>query len=344
MKTSRPVLLLLPAVLALALVLAGCGGGGGAGVPPDAIAVVGSTTISTAQFNFLMETAKGEDKAHSQPFPKVGTSDYTQLRDRAVAYLVQSAELTQEGQKLGVTVTQKDVDANVAKLRKQYYKGSQKKLLAALKTSGVTLPQYERLQQVTLLAQKVNAKVTSSVVVTKADAKKYYEENKTTTFTTQKSRSVRHILVTTKALAEKLEQKLAHGADFAALAKKYSKDTGSAAQGGKLTAVEGQLVKPFEKVAFSLKTHEISAPVHTVYGWHIIQALGPVEPAHVTPFSKVATEIRSNLLEQDRNSAWNAWLAKMAKDYDGKVSYATGYAPPATTSSTGGSTTATTTG
>ena len=89
-----------------------------------------------------------------------------------------------------------------------------------------------------LLSSKLQAKVTSSVKVTDAAAQKYYNQNKTT-FTTPKTREVRHILVNSKSLAEKLEQKLKGGESFAALAKKYSKDTGSAAHGGKLCVAHG---------------------------------------------------------------------------------------------------------
>ncbi len=147
----------------------------------------------------------------------------------------------------------------------------------------------------------------------------------------------------TKALADKLEKQLAHGANFATLAKKYSKDPTSAPKGGKIVAVEGRLVKPFQNVAFSLKTNQISPPVHTVYGWHIIQALGPVKPAKVTPFKQVEPQIQSNLLQQDKTTAWNNWLAKLKTDFQGKISYQSGY-EPATTTTTTGTTPTTTTG
>ena len=99
---------------------------------------------------------------------------------------------------------------------------------------------------------------------------------------------------------------------------------------------------PFDKASFSLKTNEISAPVKSVYGWHIIQALGPVKPAHTQTFKEVESEIKANLAQQKKQTAWTEWLAKVKKDYDGKVSYATGYAPATTTTPT--ITTPTTTG
>ena len=158
---------------------------------------------------------------------------------------------------------------------------------------------------------------------------------------TPKTREVRHILVNSKSLAETIETKLKNGASFAALAKKYSKDTGSAAQGGKLCVAHGgtsgacqQTVPPFDKAAFSLKTNEISQPVHSVYGWHIIQALGAVKPAHTQTFAEVKSQIEANLASQQKQTAWQAWLAKMAKDFKGKVTYQTGYAPATTTTPT----------
>jgi parvulin-like peptidyl-prolyl isomerase len=159
--------------------------------------------------------------------------------------------------------------------------------------------------------------VTANVKVSDAAAQKYYGAN-TSSFTTPKTREVRHILVSNKGLADTIETKLKNGASFAALAKKYSKDTGSAAHGGKLCVAHGgtsgacqQTVAPFDKAAFSLKTDEISQPVKSVYGYHIIQALAAVKPAHTQTFAEVKAQIEANLASQQKQTAWTAFLAKM---------------------------------
>ena len=283
MKT-RLVLLMLPLAL-VAVLAAGCGGGGGNGsVPADSVATVGSTPITKSTFQSLMNVAFAKFVAQGQQPPKVGTPTYTQLRDQAVTFLVQEDELQQEGKKLGVTVSQKDVDDRLAQIKKSY---GDKKFASALKSAHVTLPEYELYSlQPTLLGEKLQSKVTQDVKISQSDAKKYYDQNKSS-FTTPKTREVRHILVTSKALANQIESKLKSGQSFASLAKKYSKDTASAQQGGKLCVAHGgtsgacqQTVPPFDKAAFALKTHALSAPVHSVYGWHIIQALNDVTPAH----------------------------------------------------------------
>jgi foldase protein PrsA len=339
MKTR---LLTLSVSLALVALLAACGGGSGSGsVPNDSIAKVDSTSITKASFNSLMDVGFAKYKAQHQPAPKPGTTAYAQLKDQAVAFLVQQEELQQEADKLGVKVTQQDIDKQVATIRKTYYKGSQAKLLAALKKDDITLDQLEQYSlRPNLLTSKLQAKVTSNVQVTDAAAQKYYNQNKTS-FTTPKTREVRHILVNSKSLAEKIYRQLKGGANFAKLAKKYSKDTGSAAQGGKLCVAHGgssgtcqQTVAPFDKAAFSLKTNEISQPVKSVYGWHIIQPIADAKPAHVQTFKEVESQIKANLGQQQKTVAWQNWLTKMGKDYKNKVSYQTGYTPATTTSTT----------
>lgn len=347
MKTRLPLMLV---TLALVALLAACGGGGGnTSVSNDAVAQVGSTSITKANFTSLMAVACARYKAQSQACPKVGTDTYTQLRDQAVTFLVQQEELSQEAKKLGVSVTNADVAKQVAQIQKTYYKNNKAKFLAALKKDDISLVQLEQYNlRPNLLSSKLQAKVTSNVQVTDAAAQAYYNKNKTS-FTTPETREVRHILVKNKALAQQIETKLKNGASFASLAKKYSKDTGSAAQGGKLCVAHGgtsgactQTVAPFDKAAFGLKTNELSL-VHSVYGWHVIQPIGAVKPAHTQTFPEVDAQIKANLESQQKQTAWTAWLAKMASDFKNKVSYQTGYTPAATTTA-GATTPATTTG
>jgi foldase protein PrsA len=328
---------LVPLLIAATAALAACGGGSKA-VPPNDVALVGSTPVTKTQFNGLITQAIATGKARGQAVPKVGSTEYTTLRQDVVNYLVQNAELQQQAAKLGVTVTQKDIDAYLQSLQKLSYGNSAKKLDAAIKASGLTVAQARRQIYFGLLGQKVKAKVTSAAKVSTAQAQQYYKQNQAA-YHQAESREVRHILVGTKSLAETLETKLKNGASFVALAKKYSKDTGSAATGGKICAVHGvgtppsgcsQTVPPFDKAAFSLKTGAISPPVHSQFGWHIIQALGPVKPAKTQSFKDAQGAIQQQLLTQQQSTLWSTWLANLKKQYEGKVSYQAGYAPPTT--------------
>ena len=238
-------------------------------------------------------------------------------------------------------MTSKDIDAALVQIKAQYFGGSEKKYQAQLKAQGLTDAQIRQDEYAQILSQKLYTKVTGSVKVSDADIKKYYDSHQSS-YNTAASRDVRHILVNNKALADQLETQLKGGADFATLAKKYSKDPGSAKQGGKLTITKGQTVAPFDKMAFSLKTGATSAPVHTQYGWHIIQALSAIKPAHKTPLASVKDSIKQQLLQSKKTTMMTNWVNQVKKDFAKKVAYAAGYEPAATTTSS--TATATTTG
>ena len=333
----------LPVALLLAIVVvaAGCGGGSKS-VSSDSVAVVGSDQITKSEFNFLIAGAKRQAAAAKATFPKPGTAEYKTLQDKAMAYLVQERELEQKGKDLGVQVTDSDVDKQIAKIKKQYFGGSQKAFDAQLKQQGFTLPLLKIYQRGNLLSDKLYKKITASAKVSDTEIKKYYDLNKTQ-YTKAQSRDVRHILVNSKKQADGLEAQLKGGADFAALAKKYSKDTLSAVKGGKLTIEKGKTVAEFDKAAFALKTNEISPPVHTQYGWHIIQALSAVKPGSTQPLSAVKETIRQNLLSQKKTTLFQKWLDGVRKDYAKSVRYQTGYVPAATGTTTAATTTATAT-
>ena len=131
-----------------------------------------------------------------------------------------------------------------------------------------------------------------------------------------------------KERADEIYDELKAGADFATLAKRYSLDTGSKEDGGKLTITRGQTVGPFDTTAFLLPAGSISRPVKTEFGYHVIQALSGVKPAQTTPFAQVQASISKQLLDDKKSKAVTTWLASVQKEYDGKVSYADGFAPP----------------
>ena len=170
--------------------------------------------------------------------------------------------------------------------------------------------------------------------MTDKQIEKYYEEKKATQYSQPESRDVRHILVKTKAQADELAAQLQDGGDFAALAKKFSEDTGSKANGGKLTISKGQTVAAFDKTAFVLKKNEISRPVKTEFGFHIIQPIGEVKPAKVTPLKEVKDSINQQLAQTKKNEAMTKWVEELKEEYEDKISYAAGFNPPPATPTT----------
>lgn len=320
-------------VVCLALltgVLAACGGGGTKSVPSDSVALVNGDSITKVQFNGLIDATAKVAKVNKQTAPKAGTAAYKAVQDRVMAFLVQLDEFTQKGKDLGVNVTDAQVQAQIVKVKKQYFGGNEAKFEKGLAAQGLTLEIYQLEWRSQLLSQAIYTKVTKNVKVTPAAVQAYYAAHMSS-YTTAASRNVRHILVNSKSLAEQLETQLKGGADFGALAKKYSKDTSSAKLGGKLTITKGETVPQFDKVAFSLKTGATSPPVHTQYGWHIIQALSAIKPAKVTPLASVTQSIQSTLLQSKKTSAMNVWVNGVKKDYAKNVVYAPGYTPSVTT-------------
>ncbi len=329
MRALRIAVLPAALVVLLALLAAACGGGGGgSSVPGGAVAVVKGTSIKKAQLDNLMRQAQHSYASQKRTFPKTGSPEFITLQGQAVAFLVQREEFSQKAKQLGVDVAPKQIDARLKQIKKQFFSGSEKKYQAQLK-------------QQQLISEGLFQKVTKDVKVSDKDVKAYYDQHPEQ-YSQPATRDVRHILVKNKALADKLYAQIKGGANFAALAKKYSQDPGSKAQGGKLTVYKGQTVPQFDKVAFSLKTNELSAPVHTQFGWHIIQALSGVKAKKTTPFAQVKESIRQQLLQQKRSTAMTDWVNGVKKEYERSVSYAKGFTPPPTTTASTASGTSTT--
>jgi peptidyl-prolyl cis-trans isomerase D len=146
--------------------------------------------------------------------------------------------------------------------------------------------------------------------VTPDEVKKKYEENMKQ-YTQEEQRQAAHILIAVKpdasdadkAAAKKKAEDLAaqakaNPAKFADLAKKYSEDPGSASQGGDLGSnTRGTMVKAFDDAVFAMKPGEITGPVQSEFGWHVIKLQG-VTPAKTMSFDEAKRQIETDLKQQ----------------------------------------------
>ena len=328
---SRPIATAVVLAASVVVVAAGCGGGGGSSssskVPASAVAVVGDRQISEAELNTLLASVKSREEARNQHFPGKATVAYRTLRRKALQALVRESELEQKSAELGVRpVTAQDVDAQLAKVKQQTFGGSESAYTKELKREGLTETELRADLHDTLVADRLHAHVIAGITVSEQEIRDFYERNKTQ-YGHPATREIRHILVASKSLADSIEQQLKNGTSFVTLVEKYSKDTGSASNGGKVTISEGHTIPQLDKVAFSLKTNEFSQPVASSYGWHIIEAIGPVVQATFTPLAQKRAEIRTQVLKLKQLKRWTTFVANMKKEFAGKTHYRPGYEP-----------------
>ncbi len=168
------------------------------------------------------------------------------------------------------------------------------------------------------------------VNVTDREVEQYYKANKDK-FRVPESVKASHILIkvdkngdkkaweAAKEKAEMVRKKALKGESFAELAKKYSDDPGSKNKGGELGYfTKGRMVPEFEKAAFSLKKGEISKPVKTAFGYHVIK-LEDRKPAHQKKLSEVRETVKSQLLKEKRRKIMNDVLKQLEKKYKPEV-------------------------
>jgi foldase protein PrsA len=322
-----------------AVLLAGCGGSSGSGssVPTGDVAVVDGQHITVGELNTTMNIARLTLKTS---YPEPGTSDWVSLRSRALESLAHDAELRAWAHDLGVTVKPGAVDGAVKTTLANAFPGKTKgtidqaKVDAEFKSTGMTRELLRSRTETKLLAEAASEKVAVSPNVTEAQIQAQYDKDKATQYALPERRKLRHILVKDKALADQLYAQLqSSDASFAELAKKYSTDSSKSVGGELGVANRANLVKPFADVAFSLPVGVVSKPVKSQFGWHLIEAEGPVLKASTRPLdATLKAQIRSQLQQQQRQKSIADKFAAAEAQLSQNIEFAPGYAPPVATS------------
>jgi peptidyl-prolyl cis-trans isomerase D len=170
---------------------------------------------------------------------------------------------------------------------------------AGLVDAGMSKDQYDRIFETELLRKKLFDTVTGDLP---------HEQEQVW---------ARHILVASEEEAKAVIERLKNGEDFGTLAAELSQDTGSAANGGDLGWFgKGQMVPPFEEAAFNLKVGEISEPVQSDFGWHVIQLLDratlPMTASEYEQARQAAfDEFMTNLREQSDVTIYDYWTERV---------------------------------
>jgi peptidyl-prolyl cis-trans isomerase C len=240
-------------------------------------------------------------------------------------------------QEHNITVSDKEVDQELAKLKEQVGDqarssgqdvSNQEAYEQALKQNNITEEQLREDIRENLPVQEVQERVTGEAEPSDEEIQNYYEKNKEAQFTTPEQRCVRHILFNKdqKEKAEDVKQQLENGGDFAKLAKENSQDPGSAAQGGDLGCLgKGETVPEFEQAAFGAERGEIVGPVQTEFGYHILQVTD-VKSEQTRSLQEVESQIRAQLASEKQSEAFNKWIEEQKNKRD--VKYLKGYEPP----------------
>ncbi|PTL84376.1 peptidylprolyl isomerase [Vitiosangium sp. GDMCC 1.1324] len=242
--------------------------------------------------------------------PQKRSEERARLLKGALDNLIGEKLMEEQIKELGLSVTDAEVDAAVADVKRQNNATDDAQFERLLAGEGFTIASYKDFLRKQMSRMKlVQLKVTPKVKVSEEDLKSAY-----TQYTKMESGDAevhaRHILVQVdpKAKPEQVEaarkkalalaeEARKPGVDFAELAKKKSEGP-SASDGGDLGFFRrGVMVPAFEKVAFTLKEGEVSEPVRTQFGWHVLK-VEEKRAVDVPPFDQVKGELENRLKMQ----------------------------------------------
>lgn len=255
------------AVTALCVSLAACAGGGG-----DVMSV-NNQKITKADLDRKLEAGPAAKQTLNQ--------------------MVQQALIDQYGKDAHVDVTVSDVDKKEADIKSKYPPGQFEQILIQ---QGLTETDVQNILRQQIILERA---VASQVHISDADIKTYFDQHHAQFDTAERVRA-RHILVANPQTAALVESKLKSGGNFADLAKQYSTDPSSKDKGGELGFFgRGTMVPAFQNAAFSMSVGQISPPVHSPFGYHVIQ-VEEIQPAKAATLAGAHDQIVQTLTQQQQ--------------------------------------------
>jgi len=289
------------------------------------VAVINDAVITQEAFEQEMTPVLKQMEMQGQ---KPDETQVAEIRKKVLDNMINREVLYQASQKKDFTADDKAVEEKLASFKKQFPDEAQfKEALSKMNLSEEVIK--KQIREQLSIQQLVDQEVVPSITVSEADAKAYYEANPQF-FKQPEQVKARHILIKVapdadeakKAEARKkletVQKKLKEGGDFAELAKEYSEGP-SSTKGGDLGSFgRGQMVKPFEEVAFAMEEGTVSDIVETRFGYHLIK-VEEKKPESTVSFADGKERIEQMLKRQKVSEAVNEYIESLKKDAEIEV-------------------------
>jgi foldase protein PrsA len=351
MTKTKLCSLALGAFFVPALLVAGCGG-----VPGNAVATVDGTAIDKQDFDHWLNVAaksggqtgaatpkppdyaecvnqkrkttpkptKGQPKVTDAQLKAQCKQEYDSLRDQVLQLLISFQWIEGEAKDQNIKVSDKEVKASFDKQKKQAFP-KDADFQKFLKDSGQTEADILKRVRLDTLSNKIREKVTKGKdKVSDTEITTYYNKNKQR-FAQPERRDLRIVLTKDKAKAEQAKKAIESGTPFAKVAKKYSIDQASKAQGGKLPAVaKGQQEKALDNAIFAAKKGKLTGPVKTQFGYYVFDVT-KITPASQQTLDQAKTTIKQTLASQNQQKALDKFVKSFRKRWKAKTDCREGY-------------------
>jgi parvulin-like peptidyl-prolyl isomerase len=271
---------------------------------------------------------------YGQDFSKLlqgpaGIERRLQLQSRVIDDLLRKRLIAQEIERRRIVISPTDIDDRTEIEFERILRQNnltEEQAAQILQRQGRTLESFKReLRQAVelhLQTERLRDLVVGPIEPTEQELSAYLEEHRED-YDTPEEVHARHILIRVpegaseaeiaqaKKQIEDIKKELENGADFAELAKKYSQDPGSAPNGGDLGFFRrGQMVKEFEDAAFSLEPGQISDPVRTQFGFHLIK-VEEKKPAQHPELAQIRERVLKDYIAAERDRRFEQFYAEL---------------------------------
>ncbi len=273
------------------------------------IARVNGTPVTLQAFRLKYEQLKGEQDEITKKNPKIINELKLQALNEAIVF----ALIEQEAQKRQIAVDKEEVEGRLANWKDGYPPGGFEEMVRRQNTTEDFLK--KRIEEQLLLEKVLEEAFSSETLISDEEMKKYHEEHQQEYFQPERVH-VYQIVVPTVEEAQKIRQEITSGKiTFQSAARKYSLSP-DAAKGGDLGFFSKNEKIPAFNKAFSLSVNEVSDPIKSRYGVHLLKVVEK-QIRKKLDFQQAKGDLAKNLKKMKEARVYKEWVSKLLKE--GKI-------------------------